>query len=806
MSIDKLKEMGFNIIPLKPKSKEPIGGLNWKRYQEEKYTNDIPDSLNKGVVCGKTSGNLYVVDLDDSSLYDDFPEDMKDTFTTRTGKGFHMYFNYPSDEQPPNLKLDDDRGRHIDIKSQGGYVLAPTSVHPNGSIYTAINELPLKTVSGDRMAEVLISIGFTPKKKSIEEIEQGVSEGGRNDSTFKYACSMIRDRGLYGQALRLQVEELNKRHTPPLSSSELDIIISQAEKAEHRNMTKHVEDARSVIQQLSGMAQHVEMQDITPQFEGKNIEFDCMIIAVGERMTYTQSGTFECKLCHARKDSHADNMHHIPIPLCMCNKKHPREMDIDETTKVTSYIQQLRIQEFMETAKNGSPVAFDAEIVDESVGEAYIGDRKTVIAKFRSVPKPKSAYNQIIFKISSMKDLEQKEGCLPSPEELEKWKTMNIFDRVVESIAPEIYIDPKIVQSLVIWSCGGTSLNGKRDLIHMAIFGDAQLGKSELLSKMHKLLVGSGYTTGTNVSGVGLTIAMVKSYNGTLIPEAGFFPQHHLHPCIFDEIDKMNPKDQDVCYDVMESGTTTNTKAGTHGGLTLPTKCPLLVAGNPKNGKFNPNYPTIMDNFEMKPPFVSRFDILWLLVDQNDPDTDDKIMDHINSYESRKDTYMKIDEMQRYFEYIKGLTAVVPKSLEPKLRALYKKMRPLNIDSSVPVGIRQYHGLYRLVTACAKAHLRTEATEEDFDIIESIINASYNSMKMNLKDGTIQQQLTAPKKGDQALIVWGEVMDKETQTVDKDDFIKGMISKGFIQRKAEEEFEKISKIYDNDLERWKKTG
>jgi len=338
----------------------------------------------------------------------------------------------------------------------------------------------------------------------------------------------------------------------------------------------------------------------------------------------------------------------------------------------------------------------------------------------------------------------------------------------------------------------------------MAILGDAQLGKTELLHKMHKLLIGSGYTVGTNTSGVGLTIAMVKSYNGVLIPEAGFFPQHHNHPCIIDEIDKMLKRDQNSCYDVMESGTTTNNKAGTHGGLTLPTRCPLLVAGNPKNGKFNPNYPSVMDNFEMDAPFVSRFDILWLLIDENDPTTDDAIMEFINSFESRKEKYMKIDEMQRYFEYIKSQPATIPESLQNKVKQLYKKMRPLNVDSGIPVGIRQYHGLYRLITASAKAHLRSEATQEDFDIVEDIINASFKSMKMNLKTGTVLEQFTVPKKGDTALLVWGEVMDDDTKTVDKDEFITAMKGRGYNDRKASEEFEKIPKVYDNFLERWKK--
>jgi len=70
----------------------------------------------------------------------------------------------------------------------------------------------------------------------------------------------------------------------------------------------------------------------------------------------------------------------------------------------------MTIQEFLETARNSTPVEFDAEFTDEDVGEAYIGDRKTIVAKFRSIPKPKSAYNDIVFQITNMKDLEQKEG------------------------------------------------------------------------------------------------------------------------------------------------------------------------------------------------------------------------------------------------------------------------------------------------------------------------------------------------------------------------------------------------------------
>jgi len=804
--IDKLKERGFNLIPLKPRSKEPIGGLNWKQFQEEKYTGSFPSSCNIAVICGGTSGNLYVVDLDDETLYSELPSEMMETYTVKTGKGFHLYFYY-QDVPAPNKKLDDKRGRHIDIKSQGGYVLASGSIHPNGDTYTVINDSPIKTLVGGKLKEYLEKMGFNVNTKSIAEIEEGVSEGGRNDATFKYACSMIRDRGLYGEALILQVDELNKRHNPPLGMYELELIISQAKKAEKNSIIKHIRDARTVTEQLSNAPQALVMQDITPYYENKPITFDCMIIAVGERMTYTVEADSACLICQKVVRVECDDMHQLPMPFCM---KHKRPYDIDESTKVTSYIQQLRIQEFLEDARNSSPIQFDAEIVDESVGEAFISDRKTITAKFRSVPKKNSPYNNIVFQITDMTDLEQKEGCIPTPEEVEKWKSINIFNRVTESIVPDIYMNPMIIQSLILWACGGNSLNGKRDLIHMAILGDAQLGKTELLLKMHKLLVGSGYTVGRTVSGAGLTIAMVKMYNGVMIPEAGYFPQHTGHPCVIDEIDKMDKKDHNVCLEVMENQTTTNNKAGTHGGMTLPTVCPLLVAGNPKNGKFNPKYPSIMDNFDMEAPFVSRFDLLWMLTDANDPKIDARIIKHIRSYEDRKDRYMKIDEMQRYFEHIKRIDAVVPKHLMDKIDALHRKMRPLNVESGVPIGLRQYHGLYRMVTACAKAHLRNEVILEDFEIVEKIITESYKTMKMDLNSGIVLDPMVTKKHTleSQILEIWKECMDDELDgTVDKAEFVTALnIKRGTLDggKIADHLLDGVSFVYDNDLERWKK--
>jgi len=142
MEKEKLEKLGFNLFPLRVKAKEPISGLNWKQFQSEKYKGTFPDDCNVAIICGAISNNIFVVDLDDMSIYDDLPDWMKETYTVETGKGKHLYYHYHG-FPPQNKKLDDHRFRHIDIKSEGGYVLAAGSTHPSGKIYTVCVDKPL---------------------------------------------------------------------------------------------------------------------------------------------------------------------------------------------------------------------------------------------------------------------------------------------------------------------------------------------------------------------------------------------------------------------------------------------------------------------------------------------------------------------------------------------------------------------------------------------------------------------------------------------------------------------------------------
>lgn len=845
---NKLSAMGFNLMPLKPESKFPIG--EWKHLQHEKYTGEFPDSCNVAVICGEISGNLFVVDLDNPTLFDEFKEYHDRTYTVKTGKGYHLYFR-SSGFLPENRKFDDHRFRHIDIKSEGGYVLAAGSIHPDTKKpYEVMYDKPILSINPQAIIDKLKELGFNVQKRSIEEIQKGVGEGSRDDDTFRYACYLIREKGLSGAALEKEIRELNQRHKPPLPERDINRILIQAWRYEGKNITKSeqitsIENLKDRVKSINKkdiiLADDFEdyvkilgqetvidiikefipdanittvkrklLRDIDPKLdEGIPIEFEAMIIAVGDRKTFDVEADFACPVGGETKHSVANEYRELMSPYCFTHKC---KMVQDRETTKTQYIQELRIQEFLEIARNNSPVEFDAEIIDENVGEAFFNDRKKFVAKLRSVPSRNGKYNDIVFQIIDMEDIDQKEDCMPTLEEIQKWKsTPNMFQRVRDSISPEQYMEHlnEVKETCMLAVVGGTSMNGKRQNINVGLIGDAQLGKSELALFMHKMIPGSGYTVGRQVSGTGLTIGMVKLYNGTMIPQAGLFPKHHGKPVFWDEGDKTKPEDIESVYGVMEQGFVTSTKTGTHGGMKLPASCPVIMCANPKGGKFNSKYPNIMDNFNFDEPFLTRFDILWLIIDENNPELDDRIRKHIREFEQKKSNYMSMEELQRYFSYARSIKAVVPHELDAKVDALHRKMRPLNRSHGVPIGWRQYYGLYRLLTASAALHLRDTVTEEDFDIVENIIRKSLKSLKMDIDTGEVQDVFEKRKQTKERsfLETFNAVMDEDA-SIDKEEFISKLAEKEpFNALSADQEFQKRLNagllIIDNETGRYK---
>lgn len=128
MSFKKYYDMGLSVMPVR--GKMPL--LAWKKWQSVRATPEQVEAWdagphNVGIITGHISG-ILVVDVDGETDLE-FPE----TWTVRTSKGFHYYFNLPEGMDLRN------RARafpNVDIRAEGGYVVAPPSVHESGHVYT----------------------------------------------------------------------------------------------------------------------------------------------------------------------------------------------------------------------------------------------------------------------------------------------------------------------------------------------------------------------------------------------------------------------------------------------------------------------------------------------------------------------------------------------------------------------------------------------------------------------------------------------------------------------------------------------
>jgi len=145
-------ELGLSVIPLRPRDKKP-NLSKWEQYQDRQATEKEIDSWfkdtdnNIGIVCGAVSGNLVVVDFDDERAFrycfsqgDGLAEK---TLCARTSKGVHIYLRLEETTKKTTLKARGGTGKAkpslpVDIQGEGGYVVAPPSIHPTGKAYEFI--------------------------------------------------------------------------------------------------------------------------------------------------------------------------------------------------------------------------------------------------------------------------------------------------------------------------------------------------------------------------------------------------------------------------------------------------------------------------------------------------------------------------------------------------------------------------------------------------------------------------------------------------------------------------------------------
>jgi len=236
-------KLGWSVFPLKPKQKTPL--IKWSVCQKKPLTQkQITEywtkwpTANIGLATGEKSG-VIVIDIDSSSGEEVYRMEfggIPGTIRQKTGKegAMQLFFKHPQDGY--RYKNTVRTLTDIDTRGDGGYVVLPPSIHPNGNQYTWVidptemglddlMELP-KDVKAlfDSNGEGIFGTTYKKKPKDPEwlaEAMMGVGKGTRNDTAARLCGYYLHDMGMdYENIMRL-MDLWNDRNDPPMEYKEL---------------------------------------------------------------------------------------------------------------------------------------------------------------------------------------------------------------------------------------------------------------------------------------------------------------------------------------------------------------------------------------------------------------------------------------------------------------------------------------------------------------------------------------------------------------------------------------------------------
>ncbi|MEM2145615.1 MAG: minichromosome maintenance protein MCM, partial [Candidatus Jordarchaeaceae archaeon] len=436
---------------------------------------------------------------------------------------------------------------------------------------------------------------------------------------------------------------------------------------------------------------HIPLRKIRSQHIGRLIMVSGILTRASEVKPKIVEAIFVCQRCgEVMPIKQPDTKINQPSE-CLnpsCRRKGPFKLIIEESKFIDW--QKIRIQEKPEELPPGQlPRSLDAILIDDIVDIARPGDRITLTGILHSTPETTLRGGSLVtfrsfLEVNNVDVSEVELETVEITEEDEKKikelaEDPFIHQKIIRSIAPSIYGMENVKEAVALLLFGGqpkimedgVKIRGDANVL---IVGDPGTAKSQLLQYVARIAPRGLYTSGKGTTAAGLTAAVLRDPDtGSMILEAGALVLADRGVACVDEMDKMREQDRVAIHEAMEQGTVSIAKAGIV--ATLNARTAILAAANPALGRWNP-YKSVAENFKLPATILSRFDLIFVLVDRPMEEQDKMMTDHIlalhRSQQIDKSPPIPPELLRKYFIYArKNVHPKLSQEAAEKLRKFY---------------------------------------------------------------------------------------------------------------------------------------